>query len=73
MTPMIRAVLLLVVTIAFALTPAITPPVEGYDPALFPVQITRPMIQPAGYAFAIWGGDFCLADHACRVRRLAEA
>jgi hypothetical protein len=55
MTPMIRAVLLLVVTIAFALTPAITPPVAGYDPALFPVQIARPMIQPAGYAFAIWG------------------
>lgn len=55
MTPMIRAVLLLVVTVAFALTPAITPPVAGYDPALFPVQIARPMIQPAGYAFAIWG------------------
>jgi hypothetical protein len=55
MTPMIRAVLLLVVTIGFALTPAVVPPVAGYDPALFPVQIARPMIQPAGYAFAIWG------------------
>lgn len=55
MTPMIRAVLLLVVTIGFVLTPAVVPPVAGYNPALFPVQIARPMIQPAGYAFAIWG------------------
>lgn len=55
MTPLIRAILLLVVTIGFALTPAITPPVAGYDPALFPVKIARPAIQPAGYAFAIWG------------------
>ncbi|MES2145800.1 MAG: hypothetical protein V4516_15945 [Pseudomonadota bacterium] len=55
MTPMIRAILLLAATIGFALTPALTPPVAGYDPALFPVQIARPAIQPAGYAFAIWG------------------
>lgn len=55
MTPLIRAVLLLVATIGFALTPAVVPPVAGYNPALFPVQIARPMIQPAGYAFAIWG------------------
>lgn len=55
MTPMIRAILLLVATIGFALTPAVTPPVAGYNPALFPVQIARPMIQPAAYAFAIWG------------------
>jgi hypothetical protein len=55
MTPSIRALLLLVATIGFALTPAITPPVAGYDPALFPVQIVRPAIQPAGYAFAVWG------------------
>ena len=27
----------------------------GYDPGQFPVVIARPSIQPAGYAFAIWG------------------
>lgn len=48
------AVLLLLVTIAFGVAPFFTPPFTGYDPALFPVDIGRPAIQPAGYAFAIW-------------------
>ena len=47
--------LLLLATIAFVLAPAFTPPFRGYDPALFPVPIDRPAIQPAGYAFSIWG------------------
>ena len=50
----LSALTLLVVTIAFGLAPLVTPPFTGYDPALFPVQIDRPAIQPAGYAFAIW-------------------
>lgn len=50
-----RALLLLIVTAAFGAAPFITPPFSGYDPALFPVQIARPSIQPAGYAFSIWG------------------
>lgn len=49
-----RAALLLLVTLAFGAAPFITPPFRGYDPALFPVQIARPSIQPAGYAFGIW-------------------
>jgi hypothetical protein len=48
------AAILLLATIAFGLAPLVTPPFTGYDPALFPVQIGRPAIQPAGYAFAIW-------------------
>jgi hypothetical protein len=48
------AVLLLLVTIAFGLAPLVTPPFTGYDPTLFPVDVGRPAIQPAGYAFAIW-------------------
>lgn len=48
------ALLLLLVTIAFGLAPFVTPPFTGYDAALFPVDIGRPAIQPAGYAFAIW-------------------
>lgn len=47
--------LLFLATITFVIAPAFTPPFRGYDPALFPVQIDRPAIQPAGYAFAIWG------------------
>lgn len=49
-----RALILLLATLAFGVAPFITPPFTGYDPAIFPVQIERPAIQPAGYAFAIW-------------------
>jgi hypothetical protein len=47
--------LLLNVTLAFAIAPAFTPDFTGYPPEQFPVVIDRPAIQPAGYAFAIWG------------------
>lgn len=46
---------LLLAALAFVAAPALTPPFTGYDPGLFPVRIDRPSIQPAGYAFAIWG------------------
>lgn len=48
------AVILVLATIAFAVAPFITPPFTGYRPGQFPVEILRPAIQPAGYAFAIW-------------------
>lgn len=51
---MLSALILLVVTVAFGLAPLVTPPFTGYDPSLFPVEIGRPAIQPAGYAFSIW-------------------
>jgi hypothetical protein len=41
--------------IAMVAAPALTPAFTGYDPATFPVRIDRPAIQPAGYAFSIWG------------------
>jgi hypothetical protein len=50
----LSALILLLVTIAFGVAPFVTPPFTGYDPSLFPVDIGRPAIQPAGYAFAIW-------------------
>jgi len=40
--------------VAFAVAPFVTPPFAGYEPGQFPVEIIRPAIQPAGYAFAIW-------------------
>jgi hypothetical protein len=50
-----RALLLLAATIAFGAAPYVTPPFTGYDPGIFPVRVERPSIQPAGFAFAIWG------------------
>jgi hypothetical protein len=49
------AVILLIATVAFAAAPFVTPPFTGYRPGQFPVEIIRPSIQPAGYAFSIWG------------------
>lgn len=49
-----RAIFLLCIAILFALTPLMLPSFKGYDPEDFPVQILRPSIQPAGYAFSIW-------------------
>ena len=48
------AVVLFLATLAFAVAPFITPPFTGFQPWQFPVEIARPAIQPAGYAFAIW-------------------
>lgn len=53
--PWTKPLLLALATLAFGAAPLITPPFTGYDPAMFPVRIERPSIQPAGYAFAIWG------------------
>ncbi|MCX7287896.1 MAG: hypothetical protein NTW20_10150 [Rhodobacterales bacterium] len=49
-----NALILLLATFAFGVAPFVTPPFTGYDPALFPIRIDPPSIQPAGYAFAIW-------------------
>ena len=48
------ALILFLATIAFAVAPFVTPPFTGYEPGQFPIEIARPAIQPAGYAFAIW-------------------
>lgn len=47
--------LVLLAAIAFLVAPFVSPPFTGYDPWMFPVVIARPFIQPAGYAFSIWG------------------
>jgi len=49
------ASLLVLATLAFAVAPYLSAPFTGFDPAAFPVRIDRPAVQPAGYAFAIWG------------------
>lgn len=50
----VRAVFLLCLAILFALTPLMLPSFDGYDLEDFPVQVLRPSVQPAGYAFSIW-------------------
>lgn len=54
MTRLIQPALLLAI-ITMVLAPILTPSFTGYDPGTFPVRIDRPAIQPAGYAFSIWG------------------
>lgn len=52
-TPLAIAVLL--AALAFAVSPAIFQNFAGYPPGIFPVPQDDPPIQPAGYAFSIWG------------------
>ncbi|MCC5992221.1 MAG: hypothetical protein JJT99_06825 [Rhodobacteraceae bacterium] len=47
--------LALIATAAFVLSPLVTDPFSGFDPDRFPLPQTEPPVQPAGYAFSIWG------------------
>ncbi len=49
------ALLTLLATLAFAAAPFITPPFEGFTADQLPIPQINPPIQPAGYAFSIWG------------------
>lgn len=53
-TRRMKAALLAAAAAAFAAAP-LAMPFQGFDPELFPVPQQDPPIQPAGYAFAIWG------------------
>lgn len=54
-TAKLKAVLVLVAAVAFVVSPLISQPFTGFDPAQLPVPVDDPPIQPAGYAFSIWG------------------
>lgn len=47
--------LLLVAAAAFAAAPFVTPGFGGFDPDQYPVPQVDPPVQPATWAFAIWG------------------
>jgi len=47
--------ILLLVAIGFAVSPFLNPEFGGFDPNRYPVPQIDPPVQPAGYAFAIWG------------------
>lgn len=51
----LRALFLILLSLAFAAGPFLFPAFNGYDPATFPVVIAKPAVQPAGFAFALWG------------------
>jgi len=50
----ITSVLLLLATVAFGLSPLLTPDFGGFEPQQFPNPQIDPPVQPAGYAFSIW-------------------
>ena len=51
----VAAYAILALTVAFALSPAFTDPFMGFTEDQLPNPQIDPPIQPAGYAFAIWG------------------
>ncbi|MFQ1700606.1 hypothetical protein ACJ5NV_08420 [Loktanella agnita] len=51
----ILAVLTLIVTLTFVIAPLLTDPFSGFRADQLPVPQIDPPVQPAGYAFSIWG------------------
>lgn len=52
---MTRALLTLIFTVTFVVSPLLTDPFSGFRADQLPIPQIDPPIQPAGYAFAIWG------------------
>lgn len=50
-----RAFMVLLAAVAFAISPFLNPEFGGFDPEAYPNPQNNPPVQPAGYAFAIWG------------------
>lgn len=51
----ITAIFTLAAAVAFAVSPILSPGFAGFSPDQFPVPQNDPPIQPAGWAFSIWG------------------
>ena len=51
----IRAIITLIVTLTFVISPALTDPFSGFRADQLPIPQIDPPVQPAGFAFAIWG------------------
>lgn len=52
---MTRAILTLIAAVAFAAAPFVTSPFSGFTADQLPIPQVDPPIQPAGWAFSIWG------------------
>ncbi|MDW3222458.1 MAG: hypothetical protein R8G34_06140 [Paracoccaceae bacterium] len=55
MTPKTVAFAAVALALGFAASPLLVADFNGFDPDQFPVPQIDPPVQPAGYAFAIWG------------------
>lgn len=53
-TRRLKAALVATAALAFAVAPFFAAGFRGFEPQDFPVPQERPLVQPAGYAFAIW-------------------
>lgn len=51
----LKATFVLIAAVLFALGPVLVPDFGGFDPELYPNPQVEAPVQPAGYAFAIWG------------------
>ncbi len=51
----IIAIMTLLLAVTFAVSPFFVESFAGFDPDQFPVPQANPPVQPAGYAFSIWG------------------
>ena len=51
----LRAALVFLAALAFAAGPLLVPDFGGFEPDRYPVPQVDPPVQPAGYAFSIWG------------------
>ncbi|MZQ88191.1 hypothetical protein GVY41_03835 [Frigidibacter albus] len=61
-----KAILLFSAAVAFVTAPLLVPSFGGFNPAAFPYPPIDPPVQPAGYAFGIWGLLYVwLLAHAC--------
>lgn len=49
------ALLAFLLSLSFAASPYFVPGFGGFDPSQFPIPQEDPPVQPAGYAFGIWG------------------
>jgi len=60
-----KAILVLIVALAFAIAPFLSPEFGGIDPDRYPVPQNNPPVQPIGWAFSIWGPIYLwLVAHA---------
>ncbi|MCX7565038.1 tryptophan-rich sensory protein [Sulfitobacter sp. F26169L] len=55
MSRKVIAIVVFILAGLFALSPLMVEDFGGFDPELFPIPQVDPPVQPAGYAFAIWG------------------
>ncbi|TCO70953.1 hypothetical protein [Rhodovulum euryhalinum] len=51
----VKAALVFIATVFFVISPLMSGGFSGFEPGQFPVPQDDPPVQPAGYAFSIWG------------------